>query len=105
MAESVWLVVPRGVYYKACVLAARSLDEAQRFCDEWAPDRDGYHGWEIIEMRLGAVVPDEPAYSQYDMNVRVPWEEQGQGLDEWRRNRIAPMPDRKQIKIVRWEDA
>lgn len=64
----VWLVVKVGVYDQGVCFAASSRAEAEAFTHAFRPDSDGYHGWDIREMALGALpanVRDEPV-GKYD---------------------------------------
>lgn len=51
----VWLVVRVGVYDQGVEFVADAAEIAQTFVDNYDPDADGYHSWEIREMTVNAM--------------------------------------------------
>ena len=52
-SRMVWLVIKEGVYDHGCHYVAESLEDAEKFCAEWASDTDGYHDWRIDPTPIG----------------------------------------------------
>jgi hypothetical protein len=61
--QSVWLVTAEAVYDHGVWYVGRSLEDAEQYAKDYAPDNDGHHEWRIDEMVLGVpLLPSEPAY-------------------------------------------
>ncbi len=53
-----WLVTRKGVYDHGVCYVGLTEADAQRFVQEYAPDKDGYHSWRIDSIVVGVPTED-----------------------------------------------
>lgn len=99
MSESVWVVVKQGVHFGSVYFVGRYRAEAELFCDQWAPDGDGWHTWVIEEMKLGQPVTDSQENMGFTRDQLTRWEDRELPAS-WSKQEIASQP---RYKIVPWE--